>query len=171
MKRVYIILEDEEYNELIKAKGNKTWKDFLMELLKFKKKIEEESDVVPKDSLKSVYTNLAKALKETGSLMKSTYEEGERKVKMNWEYEAAALLPLFVSSEKLSDEEKRDLLVVMVNAMWKLLEELHPNRAEELKWLAQALRMLALGKDEIYELSIDNFIEALSRRRERSPPH
>lgn len=32
MKRLLIIVEDKEYEKLIKAKGEKTWHDFLMSL-------------------------------------------------------------------------------------------------------------------------------------------
>lgn len=34
MKHVHITLEDEEYEKLQKVKGDKTWHDLLMELVK-----------------------------------------------------------------------------------------------------------------------------------------
>jgi hypothetical protein len=34
MKHVHIILEDQEHRELRRVKGNKTWKELLMETLK-----------------------------------------------------------------------------------------------------------------------------------------
>lgn len=34
MKRILIILEDKEHEQLIKAKGEKNWHDFLLTLIK-----------------------------------------------------------------------------------------------------------------------------------------
>jgi predicted CopG family antitoxin len=36
MKKVNLYLEDEEYEKLIKLKGNMTWVDFVMQLVKVK---------------------------------------------------------------------------------------------------------------------------------------
>ena len=165
VKRLYVILDDNEYDELLKAKGNKTWKEFFKELLEFKKKMEEEGETVPRESVKAPYVELAKTLKKLGSLLKVVHKHGEFRHIEDWEYEAAALLPLFIADERLSEEEKRELGAVMVDTLWSILDELYPARAEELKWLAQALRMLFKGHKELYDSSIENFIEAWSRRQ------
>ena len=166
VKRLYIILEDEEYDRLLKEKGRRTWKEFLFDLLELKRKVTEEGELITKNALKEPYLDLAKTLRKLGSLIKIVYEERDYKYREDWEYEAAALLPLFVAGEKLNEEEKRELGVVAINALWQILDELYPSHSEELKWLAQALRMLARGVDKVYDLSIDNFIKARSRRRE-----
>jgi len=162
MKRLHIILEDNEYEEMVREKGNKTWKEFFLELIKIKKDLSHRGGYVHRDLIKEPYVQQALALRYLGKLMK----EEEEGLKFNWEYEAAALLPLFVAGEKLNEEEKRELGVIAINALWQILDELYPSHSEELKWLAQALRMLAKGVDRVYDLSIDNFIKARSRRRE-----
>ena len=169
VKRLYVILDDEEYNELLNAKDNKTWREFFKELLEFKKKMEEEGESIPRESVKAPYVELSRALKRLGSLIKTVHKHGEFRHIEDWEYEAATLLPLFVAGERLSEEEKRELGAIIVDTLWSILDELYPTRAEELKWLAQALRMLFKGREELYDSSVENFIEAWSRRQGPSP--
>ena len=172
VKRLYVILDDDEYNELLKAKGRKTWKEFFIELLKFKQRVEEGEEVVAKEAIKEPYVDVARALRRLGALVKVTYSSNrDAQYHEDWEYEAAALLPLFIANEELSEEEKRRLGLIAVNVLWQILEELHPAYSEELKWLVQALRMLAKGRADLYDLSIANFVEAWSRRREGSSSH
>ena len=166
VKRVFITLDDSEYQRLIKAKGNLTWKDFVFQLLDFKQKIEQEGEFVPRDSLKEPYVDAAKLLRKLGSLLKIVWkdERGEE-VKEGWELEAAALLPLYVAGVELSEEEERDLLLITVMTLEKILNKMYPELSEELRWLMQGLRMLAKGYVDLYELSMDNFIEERSRRQ------
>ena len=42
MKRVLIVLRDEEHETLVKAKGNLTWEEYIMETITPKKQIKQE---------------------------------------------------------------------------------------------------------------------------------
>jgi len=166
VKRVFITLDDSEYQRLIKAKGNLTWKDFVFQLLDFKQKMEQEDKFVPRNSLKEPYVMQAQALRKLGSLLNVVWKDGkEETVKEGWELEVSALLPLHVSGAKLSEEEKRELLHLLANTMEQLVSELYSELSEETKWLAQAFRMLAKGYVDLYDLSMDNFVDERSRRQ------
>lgn len=39
VKRVFIYLDDDEFEKLVKLKGNKTWKEFLVEPILKKKEV------------------------------------------------------------------------------------------------------------------------------------
>jgi len=167
VKKITLTLDDNEFEELVKAKGKLTWKEFVFELLKFKKKVEHENEVIPKNALKKSYLEAAELLRNIGSLIKVVWYEENQRVALDKEYEVAALLPLFVAGKELTEEEKREFGLILVNTLGMLLEtdekikELWP----ELRWVIQGLRMLVLEKKELYELSMDNFIEERSRRQ------
>ena len=159
-------LREEEHNELARLKGGKTWRDFIFDLVEFKQKMEQEGDFVPRDSLREPYVDAAKLLHKLGSLLKAVWkdEKGEE-YKENWELEAAALLPLYVVGTELNEEEERDLLLITVMTLEKILNKRYPELSEELKWLMQGLRMLARRYVDLYELSMDNFTQERSRRQ------
>ena len=102
VKRVFITLEDSEYNKLVKEKGNLTWKEFVFKLLEFKRKAEEEEETLHKEALKEPYMMQAQALRAIGKLMKFGTED----LTLQREYEQAALLPLYVSGVELSEWTK-----------------------------------------------------------------
>jgi hypothetical protein len=168
-KRLYVILEDHEYNKLLQAKGNKTWKQFFLDLLDFKRKMEEEGEFLPRDSLKGPYVDLAMTLRKLGSLLKAVWkdEKGEE-IKEGWELEAAALLPLYVAGTELGEEEERELLLLISAVIEEIVKKYYQKREEEIRWISQALRMLALDREEIYDMSIENLCERLRFRREHS---
>ncbi len=165
VKQIRIIMNDEDYEKLQKLKGNKTWRDFIFDLVEFKRKMEQEGEFVPRDSLKEPYVDAAKLLRKLGSLLKVVWREGEDQFKENWQLEAAALLPLYVSGAELTEEEERNLLLVMIMVLEELLNRRYPELSEELKWLMQGQRMLVLHKRELYDLSMDNFTQERSRRQ------
>jgi len=165
VKQLKITLDDNEYQRLVQAKGNLTWKDFVFQLLEFKQKMEQEGEFVPRDSLKEPYVDLARTLRKLGSLLKVVWKEGGYEHKKSWELEAAALLPLYISEVNLSDDEEKNLLLVMIMAIEELLNKRYPELSEELKWLIQGLRMLAKGYTDLYELSMNNFTQERSRRQ------
>jgi hypothetical protein len=157
-------MNDEDYEKLQKLKGNLTWKDFVFQLLEFKQKMEQEGEFVPRDSLKEPYVDLARTLRKLGALLKVLWKEGGYEHKKNWELEAAALLPLYASQVELNEEEKRRLLHLLANTMEQLVSELYPDRSDEITWISQGLRMLALGHEDIYEVSIENLCKKLWSR-------
>jgi predicted CopG family antitoxin len=168
VKQLKITLDDNEYQRLVQAKGNLTWKDFVFQLLDFKQKMEQEGEFVPRDSLKEPYVDAAKLLRKLGSLLKVVWKDEEgNEHKENWELEAAALLPLYVSGAELNEEEKRMLLHLLANVVERLVSEFYPDRSDEIMWISQGLRMLALGYENIYEVSIENLCKKLwSGRKE-----
>jgi hypothetical protein len=155
---VFITLEDSEYNKLVKEKGNLTWKEFVFKLLEFKRKVEEEEETLHREALKEPYIMQAQALRAIGKLMKFGTED----LTLQREYEQAALLPLYVSGVELSEEEKRELMLVLANVLEELVKELYPELGVTIEWITQAFRMLARNKKELYELSAGEFCKFMS---------
>ena len=160
VKRVFITLEDAEYNKLVKEKGNLTWKEFVFKLLEFKRKAEEEEETLHREALKEPYMVQAQALRAIGRLMKFGTED----LTLQKEYERAALLPLYVSGVELSEEEKRELMLILANVLEELVEGLHPGRLDEVKWFIQALRMLARSEERFYESSLRNLCKEVCEK-------
>ena len=160
VKRVFITLEDSEYNKLVKEKGNLTWKEFVFKLLEFKRKVEEEEETLHREALKEPYIMQAQALRAIGKLMKFGTED----LTLQREYEQAALLPLYVSGVELSEEEKRELMLILANVLEELVKELYPERLDEVKWFIQALRMLARDKERFYESSLRDLCEEVCNK-------
>jgi len=160
VRQVRIIMNDEDYEKLQRLKGNKTWRDFIFDLVDFKQKMEQEGEFVPRDSLREPYVIQAQALRKLGSLLKVVWkDEKGKEYRESWELEAAALLPLYVSEVELKEEEKRELFHLIANVLKQLVSELYPDLSEQFKWLSQGLLFLAKDRMEIYEVSIENFIE------------
>jgi len=158
VKRVFITLEDSEYNKLVKEKGNLTWKEFVFKLLEFKRKAEEEEETLHKEALKEPYMMQAQALRAIGKLMKFGTED----LTLQKEYERAALLPLYVSGVELSEEEKRELMLILANVLEELVEDLYPELTVTTEWITQAFRMLARDKKELYGKSASEFCKFIS---------
>jgi hypothetical protein len=155
VRRIFIILENDEYDKLVKEKGKLTWKEFVFRLLEFKKKVEEEKRGLHQELLKEPYTFQAQALRAIGKLMKIKSED----IVLQKEYERASLLPLYIAGEELSDDEKRELMLILVNTLEDLVKELHPELLDEVKWFVQALRMLARNRERLYKFSLKYFCE------------
>jgi len=168
VKQVRIIMNDEDYDKLQKLKGGKTWRDFIFDLVDFKQKMEQEGEFVPRDSLRDPYVDAAKLLRKLGSLLKVIWKEGDHEYKENWQLEAAALLPLYVAGVELNEEEERELLLLISAVIEEIVKKYYQKREEEIRWISQALRMLALDREEIYDMSIENLCERLRLRREYS---
>jgi hypothetical protein len=131
--------------------------------------MEQEGEFVPRDSLKEPYVDAAKLLRKLGSLLKVVWKDEEgNEHKENWELEAAALLPLYVSKVELGEEEERKLLLLLSNVIEKLVAKYYPKKDEEIRWISQALRMLALDREDIYDMSIENLCEWSRLRRQHS---
>jgi len=166
VKTLRIPVDDQEYAELQRYKGKKSWKKFLFEMLETYKKIHEK-ETIPKESLRDIYISLAMTLKLLGSKMK-VIEDG---YETDQEYEYAALLPLYVAKGGLSLEEKRRLGLTIITVLESLIKDLSEENKDlrelqlELRWIIQGLRMLVFNRKELYELSMDNFIEERSRRQ------
>jgi len=159
VRRITIVLDDHEFKELVNEKGNLTWKEFVFKLLEFKRKAEEE-ETIDREALKEPYTMQAQALRAIGKLMKFGTED----LTLRKEYERAALLPLYVSGVELSEEEKRELMLILANVLEELVEGLHPGRLDEVKWFIQALRMLARSEERFYESSLRNLCKEVCEK-------
>jgi len=160
VRRITIVLDDHEFKELVKEKGNLTWKEFVFKLLEFKRKVEEEEETLHREALKEPYIMQAQALRAIGKLMKFGTED----LTLQKEYEQAALLPLYVSGVELSEEEKRELMLILANVLEELVKELYPERLDEVKWFIQALRMLARDKERFYESSLRDLCEEVCNK-------
>jgi hypothetical protein len=128
--------------------------------------MEQEGEFVPRDSLKEPYVDAAKLLRKLGSLLKVVWKENDHEYKENWQLEAAALLPLYVAGVELTEEEERELLLLISATIEEIVKKYYQKREEEIRWISQALRMLALDREEIYDMSIENLCERLRLRRE-----
>ena len=155
VRRITIVLDDHEFKELVKEKGNLTWKELVFRLLEFKRKAEEEEETLRREALKEPYIMQAQALRAIGKLMKF----GTRDLALQKEYEQAALLPLYTSGVELSEEERRELMLILTNVLEEPVEGLYPERLDEVKWIIQALRMLARSKERFYESSLRDLCE------------
>ena len=69
IKRIVIELRKEDHDVLKEIKGNKTWRDFIFELVEFKQNVERENKYIARGSLKESYHNIAKGLNEIGKLI------------------------------------------------------------------------------------------------------
>ena len=166
MKTLRIPVDDQEYEELQRYKGKKSWKKFLFEMLETYKKVHEK-ETIPKESLRDVYISLAITLRLLGSKMK-VIEDG---YEIGQEYEYAALLPLYVAKGGLSSDERRRLGLTIIGVLESLIKDLSEENRDlrelqlELRWIIQGLRMLVLNRKELYEISMDNFVDERSRRQ------
>jgi len=166
VKTLRIPVDDQEYEELQRYKGKKSWKKFLFEMLETYKKVHEK-ETIPKESLRDVYISLATTLKLLGSKMK-VVEDG---YEISQEYEYAAFLPLYVAGGELSLDERQRLGLTIINVLESILKDLAEENRDlrelqlELRWIIQGLRMLILNRKDLYELSMDNFVEERSRRQ------
>jgi hypothetical protein len=167
VRRIFIVLDDNEYDRLVKEKGKLTWKEFIFEPLEFKEGAKGEGQRIHKEPLKGLYAIQARALRATGKLI-NVGSEGNASQR---EYEQASLLPLYISGEKLSGDEKRELMLILANTLEELVKELHPERLDEVKWFVQALRMLARNREGLYESSIKYFCEELFSKFSEMLPH
>jgi len=119
VKRIVIDLREEDHEYLKKLKGNKTWRDFIFELVNFKQKAEKESDYISKTSLKTPYIAMAKALNELGKLM----IEEEEDFRFDTEFYLASLLPLLVSGEKIDEDDLKALYVLVTNLVFEYIKK------------------------------------------------
>ena len=119
IKRIVIELRKEDHDVLKEIKGDKTWRDFIFELVEFKQKVERENKYVARDSLKGSYHNIAKGLNEIGRLI--MYEEEGLRVES--EHYLASLLPLLISGENVNEKDLIDLYIFITNLVFKHLKD------------------------------------------------
>jgi len=119
MKNIRVVFEDHEYEKLTRLKGNKSWHDFLLTLADTYIKVREESELIPKDSLKGPYKMQAKALAEVGKLMMNNTTE----FLIGKEFYLAALLPLLVIGEEVGEKELAELYVLTTNLIFEYLKK------------------------------------------------
>jgi predicted CopG family antitoxin len=140
VKQLKITLDDNEYQQLVKAKGNLTWKDFVFQLLEFKQKMEQEGEFVPRDSLKEPYVDAARLLYKLGKML-SIEQEG---ISWNNDYQIAALLPLIVSGVDVPEDEMVELYVFITNIVLDFLKKRHGE--DEMWWSLLEYLRIALIK-------------------------
>jgi len=119
VKNVRVIFEDHEFERLVRLKGSKSWREFILSLADFRERVEKESDYVAKDSLKEPYINMAKALSDIGKLMMQE-EDGFR---LNANFYLASLLPLLVSGVELDQKDLIDLYILVTNLVFEHLKK------------------------------------------------
>jgi len=145
-KRITIVLDDKEYEKLVKVKQNLTWKELIFRLVELR---EESKEKMREEILKEPYLRAAEALLSIGRLL-------------GGEYEGSSLIPLYsIGGRKLEEREVKILLLTLANIMEKIAIENYPDKDEEIKWISQAIRMLAMGKEDLYELSLRNLCEEI----------
>ena len=119
VKRIVIELREEDHELLKKLKGNKTWRDFIFELVEFKQRIEGGKEEISKNSLKDPYRKVAEALSELAKLM-VWEEEG---IKQNEEFYFASLLPLLVSGGKVEEGELSEFYIFITNLLFNYIRD------------------------------------------------
>ena len=119
IKRIVIELRKEDHDVLKEIKGNKTWRDFIFELVEFKQNVERENKYIARGSLKESYHNIAKGLNEIGKLI--MYEEEGLRVES--EHYLASLLPLLISGENVNEKDLIDLYIFMTNLVFRYLKD------------------------------------------------
>ena len=119
VKRIVIDLREEDHELLKKLKGNKTWRDFIFELVEFKRRAESKEKQIAKDSLKDPYRSFARGLNELAKLM-MWEEEG---IKQNEEFYLASLLPLLVSGEKVEEGDLSEFYVFIANLLFNHIRD------------------------------------------------
>ena len=90
VKRITIVLDDKEYEKLVKVKQNLTWKELIFRLVELR---EESKEKMQKEILKDPYLRAAEALLSIGKLL-------------GGEYEGSSLIPLYVIEERELEERE-----------------------------------------------------------------
>jgi len=136
VRNVRVVLEDDEFERLVKAKGTKPWRNFLLELVDFYQKAKEGFESVPKESLLVPYKIQARALSEIGKLM----IEKEDEYVIDNKYYVASLLPLLISGEKVPEGELVDLYIMIANLVLSYLKDKH-EKDETLRFVFEYIRV------------------------------
>jgi len=140
IRRIVIELREEEHSELARLKDNKTWRDFIFDLVEFKQKMEQEGEFVPRDSLKEPYVDAARLLYKLGKML-SIEQEG---ISWNNDYQIAALLPLIVSGVDVPEDEMVELYIFITNIVLDFLKKRHGE--DEMWWSLLEYLRIALIK-------------------------
>jgi len=150
VKNIRVVLEDDEFERLVKIKGTKSWRNFLLELIDFYQKAKEGSESVPKESLLVPYKVQARALSEIGKLM----IEKEDEYVIDNKYYVASLLPLLISGEKVLEDELVDLYVMVTNLVLGYLRDKY-EKDETLRLVFEYVRVAIIKalKDDIVTFS------------------
>ena len=123
MKNVRIIFEDHEFEKLVNLKGNKSWREFILNLVDYYLESQKRTNQLPKGTLKEPYKHQARALNEIGKLMIEE-EEGYR---YNDEPYLASLLPLLVIGEKIDERDLSEFYIFITNLLFGYLREKYKN--------------------------------------------
>ena len=121
MKNLRVVLEDGEFEFLSRLKGDRPWRDFLLNLARFYVKSQRENECVNKVALLTPYKAQSRALMELGKLI--IEEENGYQSKMD--FYLASLIPLLVSGEDVADEDLIDAFVLVTNLVFKHLKKRH----------------------------------------------
>ena len=157
IKRVVIELREEDHAILRQLKGNKTWRDFIFELVEFKQKAEKEKELIARTALKDSYLNVAKGLNELGKLI-SYEEEG---YKFNEEFYLASLLPLIVSGEEVDENDLLDLYVLVTNLVLNYLKNKY--RDSKMYVIFEYLRVALIRELKGDSLNSSKFLKEMCR--------
>ena len=136
MKNVRVIFEDHEFEKLVNLKGNKSWREFILNLVDYYLESQKRTNQLPKGVLKEPYKFQARALSEIGKLMIEE-EEGYR---YNDEPYLASLLPLLVIGEKIEEGDLSEFYVFITNFLFSYLREKYKD-VDKMQSLFEYLRV------------------------------
>ena len=131
MKRIHIVLEDEEYEKLKNLKDSLklNWKDLI---LKLADEYMESSKGSCTNDLKLLYKSVASLLSQIGKMI-STSEDNDLYL--------ATLLPLIVVGEKVDEKEFEELNILLINTVLSKMKEKYKEVNEDLYSLFEMLRI------------------------------
>lgn len=133
MKRIHIVLEDEEYEKLKSLKDSLklNWKDLI---LKLADEYMESSKGSCINDLKLLYKSVASLLSQIGKMISTSSEEDN-------DLYLASLLPLIVVGEKVDEKEFEELNILLINTVLSKMKEKYKEVNEDLYSLFEMLRI------------------------------
>ena len=133
MKRIHVVLEDEEYEKLKSLKDSLklNWKDLI---LKLADEYMEPSRGGCVNDLKLLYKSVATLLSQIGRMISTGSEEDN-------DLYLASLLPLIVVGEKVEEKEFEELNILLINTVLSKMKEKYKEVNEDLYSLFEMLRI------------------------------
>ena len=133
MKRIHIVLEDEEYEKLKSLKDSLklNWKDLI---LKLADEYMEPSRGSCVNDLKLLYKSVATLLSQIGRMISTGSEEDN-------DLYLASLLPLIIVGEKVEEKEFEELNILLINTVLSKMKEKYKEVNEDLYSLFEMLRI------------------------------
>lgn len=164
MKRIHIVLEDEEYEKLKRLKDSLrlNWKELF---LKLAEEYEGPSGSCIND-LKFLYKSVAKLLSQIGKMASS--EEVDNELYL------ASLFPLIVIGEEVEEKEIEELIILLINDILTRLKVKYREVNANLYLLFETLRIALIrelrGDTANFIKFMRTLCENLKRLEGEQPP-